>query len=142
MSWKSLMLAALSAAMTLTVATSATGQEQRRDWRWLLKQGPIATPMQVAPDIANRDEVKEANARAGEHVTPGSCWTSEVWFLIDAEGVNRHVRTLTSSGDRGVDELALTVAKVFRFRPAQSGGRPIPVWVSIPVRIGGPDCPR
>jgi TonB family protein len=32
-----------------------------------------------------------------------------------------------------MDEAALDVARVMKFSPAKNRGRPVPVWVSIPI---------
>jgi TonB family protein len=53
--------------------------------------------------------------------------------LVEADGTVGHVRVRKSVP--GLDGAALEAVKAWRFRPATCGGRPVPVWVTVPVRF-------
>ena len=96
---------------------------------------PVFTPFTVAPSIRNRSEV----VRAIEQAYPpllrdaGIGGRVLVYFFIDAEGNVGSVRIDKTSGHAALDAAALTVAEVYRFRPAENRGVDVPVWVSFPI---------
>jgi TonB family protein len=53
--------------------------------------------------------------------------------LIDTEGSVAQAAVLTSIP--GLDEAAIESVRQWRFRPARSGGKPLAVWMSIPIRF-------
>jgi len=97
--------------------------------------GPTFTPFTVAPSITNRDEV----VRAMEKEYPpllrdaGIGGTVKVYFFIDETGRVQDVRVDESSGHQALDEAALKVADVYRFKPALNRDQKVPVWVSFPI---------
>jgi TonB family protein len=96
---------------------------------------PTFTPFTVAPEITNRAAViaaMEANyPRLLRDAGVGG--TVRVYFLIAADGAVAEVRVDQSSGHPALDQAALAVAGVYRFRPALNGDEPVPVWVSFPI---------
>lgn len=92
-------------------------------------------PYTVAPSILNTDEV----VRAMERVYPpflrdaGVGGTVHVRFHIDAEGVVQDFRIDRTSGHDALDEAALSIADVYRFRPALNGDHNVAVWVTFPI---------
>ena len=56
-----------------------------------------------------------------------------VWFLIDEEGRVPKQQVHTSSGYRELDEAALRSASAARFSPAIRCGKPVPVWIALPI---------
>jgi periplasmic protein TonB len=58
-----------------------------------------------------------------------------VFLLVGRDG---HVRDARVDSERHVpmlDSAALAAARQWRFEPALRGGRPVPVWVSVPFRF-------
>ena len=96
---------------------------------------PQPTQYTQAPSIVNRDEVVTIME---EEYPPllrnaGVGGTVKVWFFINEEGVVSDVRVDETSGEEALDAAAVRVAQRFRFTPAQNDGKPVPVWISVPV---------
>jgi TonB family protein len=54
--------------------------------------------------------------------------------LVDTTG--RVARTIVKESDRSFDESAVLAVEQWRFRPARnSKGRPVAVWVAVPMRF-------
>lgn len=93
------------------------------------------TPYTVGPSILNTAEV----VRAMERVYPpflrdaGVGGTVHVRFHIDAEGVVQDFRIDRTSGHDALDEAALSIADVYRFRPALNRDHTVAVWVTFPI---------
>jgi TonB family protein len=100
-----------------------------------LRAEPTFTPFTDAPTILNRDEVVATMTREYPPLLrdAGIGGTTQVYFLIDEEGVVEQVRLDESSGHEALDTAALNVAGAFRFSPALNGEEPVPVWVSFPI---------
>lgn len=126
------------AVLILFTAQPLQAQQPHYDWEWLKRQGPIFTPFQVPPDIANGEHLAKARVQIDDYVVTDSCATTGVWFLIDRNGVTREARVRDSSGDREMDRLALAFASAHVFRPALRDGKPVPVWITMTVDVG--DC--
>lgn len=52
---------------------------------------------------------------------------------VDARGRPAQVDVASSSGSRDLDRAARTAARRWRFRPAMSGGNPVPGVVDVPI---------
>ena len=100
-----------------------------------LMAGPVPTPFTERPAMANQMEVMRAlqDEYPRELRETGVAGTTNVHFLIDAEGVVRRVLVAGTSGHEVLDEAALRVARVFEFTPALDEGEPVPVWIAIPI---------
>jgi TonB family protein len=98
---------------------------------------PTLTSFDVAPQLQNRGEVAAAIRREYPQELRDAAVSSRtiVWMLVDATGVVQDVRINESSGQRELDEAALRVARVFRFSPATTGGRPVSAWITIPIQF-------
>ena len=96
---------------------------------------PTFTPFTEAPEIQNRAEVIEAMEAEYPPLLreAGVGGTVRVYFFIDETGAVGDVRLDQSSGHEALDLAALSVADVYRFRPAENRGEPTPVWVSFPI---------
>ena len=96
---------------------------------------PTFTPFTVAPTIINRSEVVEAmNAEYPPLLRDAGIGGSVVvYFFIDEEGLVQDYRIHRSSGHQALDDAALAVAGVYRFRPALNRDDPTPVWVQFPI---------
>ncbi len=96
---------------------------------------PTFTPFTTAPKIRNRPEVLEALAREypAELRSAGVEGTARVYFLIADDGAVLRRVLDHGSGHAELDDAALRVAEVYRFRPAENRGEPVAVWVSLPI---------
>lgn len=95
---------------------------------------PGFTPYEVAPDVMNAAEVREALVREYPPVLrdAGVGGTAQVHLYITARGRVASVRIDRSSGHEALDDAALRVAEVVRFSPALRDGEPVAVWISLP----------
>lgn len=96
---------------------------------------PTFTPFTVAPSIVNRSEVVAAMVAEYPPLLreAGIGGTVRVYFFIDEEGRVQDYRIDESSGHQALDDAALRVAGVFRFRPALNRDDPTAVWVQFPI---------
>ena len=96
---------------------------------------PQHTPYTEAPEIINVNEVVEAMREAYSPYLrdAGIGGTVRIYFFIDEDGTVRNIALDESSGRRAIDDAAMEVARVYRFRPARNGDRVVPVWVSYPI---------
>ncbi len=60
----------------------------------------------------------------------------EVEVLIDGSVGAINVLESLMPGPDGLDEAAVKAVKQWEFKPAQSGGKPVAVWVQFPVGFG------
>jgi protein TonB len=108
-----------------------------RDGDSELSEVPQWVPMTVVPELENRAEVERELGRQYPRLLreSGVGGAPLVWFFIDEEG--RVVKTLLreSSGYDALDQAALSVGRVMRFRPALNRDRKVAVWVSLPIRF-------
>jgi len=100
-----------------------------------LSETPYFTPMEVAPDIRNRDAFRRILQSAYPAMLRDARIGGEVrlHFFINAEGVVENARVAVSSGQSQLDEAALRVAPQIEFTPALNRGERVAVWVEIPI---------
>ena len=100
-----------------------------------LLKAPVPTPFTAAPELRNRDEVRRALERFYPPLLrdAGIGGTVLVWFLIDETGKVQNTLIKESSGHKALDEAALKVADMMLFTPAQNRGKPVPVWIALPI---------
>lgn len=96
---------------------------------------PSFTPFDVAPVLRNRGDVARALRREYPRRLrdAGLSGRVTVWIRLDAQGVVQDVRINTPSAHPELDQAALNVARVMHFSPAQNEGRPVAVWISVPL---------
>ena len=58
---------------------------------------------------------------------------AEVMVLVDEKGGVVEARLRRQTGWPALDELALTMARGFRYSPAKNGDEVVPVWISTPI---------
>ena len=100
-----------------------------------LSAAPVFTPMTVAPELRNRDEISRALVRNYPPLLrdAGIGGSPTVHFFIDENG--RVLRTLLSksSGYPALDDAAIAVAQQMEFSPALNRDKKVQVWVEIPI---------
>lgn len=100
--------------------------------------GPQFTPMTVRPELQNAKQVQQALIESYPPLlrSSGIGGSSMVWFFIDESGRVAKTQLSKSSGFPALDEAALKVAQTMQFTPGENRGRPVPVWVEIPIVFG------
>jgi protein TonB len=98
---------------------------------------PTFIPYDVAPELLNRDEIERLilrnYPRALRDVGIGG--TVILWAYVDTKGHVVKSLVKTSSGYPSIDEAALGVVHVMRFKPAINRDQPIAVWISQKVSM-------
>lgn len=119
--------------------------DMRGPARWAIGDvpgpGPESAPGDSLPAFGEYLYVEElpealerpAPAYPDEARRAGIEGTVTVQALVDREGVVRDARVVR--GIPPLDEAALRAVRQWRFRPAKSNGRPIAVWVAVPIRF-------
>ncbi len=96
---------------------------------------PAFIPYTVAPRLQNREEVlallREVYPRPLQSAGIGG--TVLLWIYVDENGDVKDARVAESSGYRGLDTAAQTVAAAMRFSPALNRDHVTPVWLSQPI---------
>jgi TonB family protein len=107
---------------------------------------PDSTPgflVECVPELDNRKEVtrllsdfasQNRDLLAGRATPP----TTRMKMLVSREGEVAYAEIDRSSGQARLDLYAAQVARQMRFRPAAVNGRPVDVWVVLPVSIASP----
>jgi TonB family protein len=113
-----------------TAATEDSGRPGRRGLNGLADPGPRdVVPVDELPEL-----VWMAEPRYPEMARlAGLEGVVELRLLVDTDGRVRKSRIDRSIA--GLDEAALAAAATARFRPALWQGRPVKVWVSLPIRF-------
>ena len=95
------------------------------------------TAATVQPDIRNRAEVRRFLERRYQPIltNTGATGSAVLRFWIDEGGTAQRILMVASSGNDRLDELAISVAEVIRFRAAVQEGKPIRVIVDVPIRF-------
>lgn len=98
------------------------------------------TAYDLAPEITNPDEVRNAMR---EEYPPllrdaGIRGTAILSIFVDETGQIQRTSLKESSGHQALDDVALELAKIFEFNPAQNGGETVPVMVTVPVNLAPP----
>ena len=102
------------------------------------------TSYDLAPGITNSDEVRNAMR---EEYPPllrdaGVRGTAVLLVSVDDIGQVQDASLEQGSGHRALDDLALELAKIIQFSPAQIRGNPVPVWVTVPINLTPPAAGR
>ena len=130
---------ALLSGMLLTAvgAEDALGQRTRAE----LSAAPTVTPMTARPEILNAVEVVRAMQEAYPPMLrdAGIGGTVMVYLFIDENGRVANTVLSSSSGHTQLDQAALDVARVYRFKPAMNRDQAVPVWVVFPLTFRQPE---
>jgi TonB family protein len=93
-------------------------------------------PSQAPSDYVYVESLPEAIHREEPYYPPdaderGTRGTVLVMALVGKDGMVKDTRVIWSIP--GLEEAAVSAVRHWRFKPATSEGRPVPVWVSVPV---------
>lgn len=101
------------------------------DWR----EGPVFTPYTVKPELLNRDEVSRALVQNYPRALRDQSisGTALIWLLVDSTGVTAKARLKTTSGQPELDEAAIRVARVMKWKPARNRDAPVTAWIALPI---------
>ncbi len=101
----------------------------------LASAAPQFTPYTEPPELSNPDQVRRQLSRDYPMYLQDSGIGGRVilWFLVDETGKVRKWLLKESSGHKALDQAALKVAHLMRFRPAKNYDRHVAVWVALPV---------
>jgi protein TonB len=61
--------------------------------------------------------------------------TVMLMVLVNRSGKVNDVRVFTSSGHRILDKSAVASVRKWQFEPATRGGKPVRMWVRVPIRF-------
>jgi TonB family protein len=94
----------------------------------------------MAPGITNPDEVRDLmhEKYPARFRDAGIGGRAVLLVSVDDMGEVQDASLEQGTGHGALDELALELAGILRFSPAQIGGRPIPVWVTVPINLAPP----
>lgn len=95
----------------------------------------IFVPFTVPPRLTNGDAVlRELRSRYPAPLrNMGLEGTVGLWVHVAEDGSVADARVKETSGQALFDEVALDVAHLMRFRPAQNLDQAVAVWVAVPV---------
>jgi len=129
--------------------TSMTGNLGSSSSRWTrvgaasepLRSSPSALPGGARPalgDYVQVDELPEVITKVPPEYPPsarasGIQGVVQLQALIVEDGTVADVRVM--KGVSGLDEAAMAAVRQWRFKPALAKGRPVAVWVAVPVRF-------
>ncbi len=94
-----------------------------------------AQSVTALPRPLNVDEFAAALAASFPGGTPeaGIVPSVHVRFIVDANGTGREFQIITST-DSALHAPALAALSILRFAPAEVDGRPVHVWVDLPLQ--------
>ena len=98
-------------------------------------QAPRIIVHTVRPRLLNAEDVNRAIAREYPRFLKeaGIGGTTVVHLFIDEEGCVADMIVKESSGDAGLDRVALRVIRVARFAPATNRGQTVALWIELPI---------
>jgi TonB family protein len=96
---------------------------------------PVFTPMTQPPSLVNGADVEKMLQRQYPPLLRDAGIGGQIvmWFNIDEAGNIINTKLFKSSGYTELDQAAVIVAKMMKFRPAMNRDRIVPVWVQIPI---------
>ena len=107
---------------------------------------PVRTPFTDPPELMNRARVEDAIMRTVFNVNRDAVARTErfmraqnaggtviLWVYIDDTGKIMNTVLKKTSGNQDLDQSALQVAAIMQFRPALNNGKPVDVWIEVPI---------
>jgi TonB family protein len=111
---------------------------------------PVHTEFTEAPVLINRARVEDAIMRTVFNVNRDVAARTErfmraqnaggtvvLWVYIDATGNLTNSVLKKTSGNTDLDQSAHQVAAIMQFRPALNKGKPVDVWIEVPIAFKG-----
>lgn len=100
-----------------------------------ISRAPVFVPYESPPQLQNTNEVQRELERRYPVLlrNAGIGGSVLVWFFVDETGKVANTQLKESSGYPTMDEAALQIAEMMRFRPATNRNTPVAVWVAIPI---------
>jgi len=100
-----------------------------------MQDEPTATPISLAPEIADRRAALAAIERAYPPALKeaGIGGGVQVWMLITNRGNVARALIARSSGNAALDSAAVMAARTFQFRPAEYNGEKVCAWFRFPI---------
>jgi TonB family protein len=107
---------------------------------------PTNMPFTEAPVLQNRSRIESAILRVIHHVNPQAAQRAEMqyrsqqiggttimWIYIDITGNVTNSVIKKSSGNHDLDASAQQIVAMMRFFPAKLNGKPVDVWIEVPI---------
>jgi TonB family protein len=98
------------------------------------------TAVEFPPEVTNPEEVREAMRDGYPPLLrdAGIRGSVVLRLTLDETGQVEHTALEQDSGHRALDDLALELAKLIKFLPAQHDGERVPVLITIPLDLVPP----
>jgi TonB family protein len=107
---------------------------------------PVRTEFTDPPELMNRARVEDAIMRTVFNVNRDAAARTErfmraqnaggtviLWVYIDNTGKLTNTVLKKTSGNADLDQAAYQVASIMEFRPALNNGKPVDVWIEVPI---------
>lgn len=116
----------------------ATLQPSSRDPALEIGSDLTFTAIEVRPELRNpagvAAAIQSSMAEFDGLATPGD--TVVLWAFVDAEGLVRNTRLVSSSGSLPLDQAAReALLETARFTPARNASGPVPAWIQVPLSL-------
>ena len=111
---------------------------------------PAKTPFTDPPELLNRSRIEQAITRVIYQVNRDAVQRAEVfdraqqvggsvtmWIYIDVAGNVTNSVVKKSSGNSDLDNTAAQIVAMMRFLPAKLNGKPVDVWIEVPLVFRG-----
>jgi TonB family protein len=97
--------------------------------------GPQFTPYTKAPELSNREEITALFQKYYPPLLRDAGIGGKVlgWVLVGEDGKVIKTQLRESSGNEALDAAGLKLLDKMEFTPAEHTGRPVPVWIALPV---------
>lgn len=121
-------------ALAMLLAASPAGAQVSRGAKIPAEGSYELSAVEVIPQVKNARELVEAmeNTYPDSLRDAGIGGEVHVRMRVDAAGVP-HDMVVSSSTRPEFDALTLAAVAKLRFTPAQVGGKPVSVWVELPI---------
>jgi TonB family protein len=111
---------------------------------------PARTSFTDAPQLLNRSRIEQAITKVIYQVNRDAVLRNEafdraqqmggnviMWIYIDVEGNVTNSVVKKSSGNTDLDNTAAQLCSMMRFMPAKLNGKPVDVWIEVPLAFKG-----
>ena len=111
---------------------------------------PTKTPFTDPPELLNRSRIEQAITKVIYQVNRDVVARNEIfdraqqmggnvimWIYIDVQGNVTNSLVKKSSGNTDLDNTAAQLVSMMRFLPAKLNGKPVDVWIEVPLAFKG-----